>query len=115
MDRRIEVVLQKIETDPGSCQLTLLADMVNLSLSRFRHLFKQETGTTPGQYLKTVRLEGAAFLLRTTFLSIKEIINQLGLSSNTHFVRDFKKIYGMSPTVYRNAKRPRKNRTRSRT
>ena len=33
-----------------------LAALVNLSPSRFRHLFKQETGTSPAQYLKDYRM-----------------------------------------------------------
>jgi AraC family transcriptional regulator of arabinose operon len=110
MDRRIELVISKIESDPGACQLSKLAALVNLSPSRLRHLFKQETGTTPGQYLKTVRLARAELLLRTTFLSIKEIINQLGLITSAHFVRDFKRVYGTSPTAYRKLKGLRKNR-----
>jgi AraC-like DNA-binding protein len=101
MDRRIESVIAKIESDPSLCQLDLLAAMVNLSPSRLRHLFKQEVGVTPGKYLKQERLNKAELLLRTTFLSIKEIINVLGLPSNTHFVRDFRRIHKMTPTAYR--------------
>jgi AraC family transcriptional regulator of arabinose operon len=111
MDRRIELVISKIESDPGACQLSKLAGLVNLSPSRLRHLFKQETGTTPGQYLKAVRLAEAERLLRTTFLSIKEIINQLGLLTSAHFVRDFKKVYGTSPTAYRKLNGLRRNKT----
>lgn len=104
MDRRIEVVISKIESDPGACQLSELAGLVNLSPSRLRHLFRQEVGTTPGQYLKTARLIKGEQLLRTTFFSIKEIIHQLGLMSHAHFVREFRKGYGMSPTSYRKMK-----------
>lgn len=102
MDRRIELVIAKIKTDPASAwDFVALAVLVNLSPSRFRHLFKQETGTTPGQYLKEVRLRRAAKLLRNTFLTIKQILKQVGLGSNAHFVRDFRQLYGMTPTSYR--------------
>jgi AraC family transcriptional regulator, arabinose operon regulatory protein len=49
-------------------------------------------------------LAKAELLLRTTFLSIKEIINQSGLSASGHFVQDFKRVYGTSPTAYRKLK-----------
>jgi AraC-like DNA-binding protein len=113
MDRRIKVVVSKIENDPGSCRFSELAALVHLSKSRLRHLFKQETGKTPSQYLKSVRLRKAEELLRKTFLSVKEIVNQLGIVSSSHFVRDFKKTYGMSPTAYRwrNGLRNRKKET----
>jgi AraC-like DNA-binding protein len=61
-----------------------------------RHLFKQETGTTPGQYLKAIRLKRAATLLRTTFMSVKEIAMNVGLTTASYFVREFRKSYGMT-------------------
>jgi len=104
MDRRIELVISEMEADTSrSWDTATLASMVNLSPSRFRHLFKQETGTSPAQYLKDFRLHKAEAMLRTTFLTVKEIVKQVGLGSNTHFVRDFRNIHGMTPTAYRRA------------
>jgi AraC family transcriptional regulator, arabinose operon regulatory protein len=102
MDRRIELIITTFKSDPAKQWDTAsLAVTVNLSPSRFRHLFKQETGTTPAQYLKELRLRKAAALLRHTFMSIKQVLRQVGLGSNAHFVRDFRKIHGMTPTAYR--------------
>jgi AraC family transcriptional regulator, arabinose operon regulatory protein len=102
MDRRIELVISRIKTEPAAAwDFAALAVQVNLSPSRFRHLFKQETGTTPAQYVKVVRVRRAAKLLRTTFLTIKQILEQTGLGSNAHFVHDFRKLYGITPTAYR--------------
>ena len=102
MDRRIELVISKIETETSrSWDTPTLAKMVSLSPSRFRHLFKQETGTSPAQYLKEFRLRKAEKMLRTSFLSVKQILKQVGLRSNSHFVHDFKKTHGMTPTAYR--------------
>ena len=119
MDRRIELVIAKIKTDPATAwDFVALAAQVNLSPSRFRHLFKQETGTTPAQYVKEVRLRRAAKLLRNTFLTIKQILKQVNLGSNAHFVHDFRKLYGITPTAYRRtigrtAKRRRRKKKRS--
>ena len=113
MDRRIAIVISLIDQDPR-LDLSELAKSVNLSTSRLRHLFKREIGIKPGQYLKQVRLEKAEMLLRTTFLSIKEIIGLTGLPSSSHFVRDFKSAYGLSPSDYREINGPgtrRKRRT----
>ena len=49
-------------------------------------------------------MKEAAVLLSTTFLSVKEIMARVGFSDESHFVRDFKKIYGMTPTEYRKSK-----------
>lgn len=102
MDRRVEQVIAEIESDFARAWETAeLAEMVNLSASRFRHLFKEETGRTINQYLRERRLERAELLLRTTFLSIKEVLSEAGVSSMSHFVMYFKKRYGMTPTAYR--------------
>ena len=102
MDRRVELVVQQIEADvSGAWDTARLAADVNLSASRFRHLFKEETGMTVTQYLRERRLERAEVLLRTTFISIKEVMTESGLTSVSHFVQYFKRRYGMSPGAYR--------------
>jgi AraC family transcriptional regulator of arabinose operon len=104
MDRRIELVIARIKNDTAFAWDTpTLAALVNLSPSRFRHLFKQETGKGPAQYLKEFRLRKAEKMLRTTFLNVKQVLKQVGLGSNAHFVHDFRKLYGMTPTAYRRA------------
>jgi two-component system response regulator YesN len=65
-------------------------------------LFKTETGATAMQYLKALRMEKARELLDTTYLSVKEVAVQVGLNDTSHFVRDFKKAFGQTPTQYRN-------------
>jgi AraC-like DNA-binding protein len=49
-------------------------------------------------------MQKAEVLLRTTFLTIKEVANLVGLS-DSHFVRDFQLTYGLSPTVFRRRNR----------
>jgi AraC-like DNA-binding protein len=47
-------------------------------------------------------MQRAEVLLRTSFLSVKEIGNRVGLSNSSHFVREFKSVYGAPPSAYRN-------------
>jgi len=113
MDRRIELIISKIKANTAaSWDIPGLAVLVNLSPSRFRHLFKQETGVTPAQFLKDIRLRKAERMLRTTFLSIKQILKQVGIASNAHFVRDFRRKYGTTPTAYRRTLKRKRNRAR---
>lgn len=46
-------------------------------------------------------MERAKHLLETSFLSVKEIGHLVGLNDESHFVRDFKKAYGVPPKRYR--------------
>jgi two-component system response regulator YesN len=78
-----------------------LAQSVNLSASRLRHLFKDRTGLSPTQYLKVQRMQKARELLENTFLTVKEIMLRVGVRDKSHLTRDFKKVYGLSPSKYR--------------
>jgi AraC-like DNA-binding protein len=89
-------------------ELTLgrLAEAVHLSVWHLSHLFKTETGIPPAQFLKSIRMEEARRLLASTLLSVKEVVNRVGMSDQSHFVKDFKKAYGHTPTKYRCAHAP---------
>lgn len=107
MDPRIQIVRSAIEKDcRRAWTITALAKLVNLSPSRLRHLFKAETGITPNQFLKEIRLGEAEELLRTTFLRVKEIMNRVGFLDESHFGHEFKRVYGKSPSQYRSSLGP---------
>lgn len=104
MDPRIGIIISTIEEQfARELDSETLGRAVNMSASRLRHLFKAETGLTPGQYLKRVRFEAGRELLGTTFLSVKQITNRVGIKDESYFSREFRKIYGMAPGSYRKA------------
>lgn len=78
-----------------------IARAVNLFTPRLRSLFKAETGMIPAQYLKTLRMQKAKELLEETFLNVKQIMLRVGVKDQSHFVRDFRELYGHTPTEYR--------------
>lgn len=80
---------------------TGLAAAVNLSPSRFTHLFSSEVGLSPARYLHALRMERARLLLERTFLSVKEVMTQVGIADASHFSRDFKRYHGMPPREVR--------------
>jgi AraC-like DNA-binding protein len=92
--------------------LSKMAQLVNLSTPRLYYLFKAETGTSPARYLKSLRMGEAAMLLSNTFLSVKEIMARVGFSDASHFVRDFKRTFGATPTDYRNGNLINRQKTR---
>jgi AraC-like DNA-binding protein len=71
--------------------------VLNISPSRFRHLFKKETGSSPTQYVKQLRLRHARRLLEESALSVKEVMAAVGMNDFSHFVRDFKATHGVTP------------------
>jgi AraC-like DNA-binding protein len=106
MDQRVQQAIRLMQENlsrkliPGE-----IASAVNLSLAHLRYLFKEETGKSPAQYLRALRMREAGRLLETTFLNVKEVMHRIGVQDESHFTRDFKKVYGMTPAQYRS--RPR--------
>ena len=102
MDRRIHFLKERIVSNPQKqFSVEEMAINVNLSASHLHKLFKNETGMTAVQYVRHIRLEKARELLENSFLRVKEITNEVGISDQSHFIRDFKDKYGMTPSAYR--------------
>lgn len=102
MDARVSIVVSLIEMHfARDVRLNELCSVVNLSPCHLTHLFKATLGTSPTKYLKSIRMQHAQDLLDHSFLSVKEIGMRVGMSDTSHFVRDFKKAYGLSPAQYR--------------
>ena len=101
MDQRVQKAIRLMQANlsrrllPGE-----IANAVNLSLAHLRYLFKAETGVSPAQYLRSLRMQEAGRLLETTFLSVKEVMHRIGVYDESHFTRDFKKVYGLTPAQY---------------
>ncbi len=71
------------------------------SVSHFSTLIKEGTGRTFLQIIRDIKLGQACRALRETQLSIHAICELVGYENPEHFMRTFKKIYGMTPKEYR--------------
>jgi AraC-like DNA-binding protein/CheY-like chemotaxis protein len=74
---------------------------LGMSRASLYRKFKEILAKTPSEYIKIVRLESAAKLLKMTKLTVSEIIYRSGFSNKSYFYREFQKMYGYSPTDYR--------------
>ena len=108
MDQRVEHVIFFIRKNYHR-KLTLaeMAATVNLSRFRLSHIFKVDTGTSPERFLAKVRLERAKHLLETEFLTVKEVMTQVGMADASYFTRRFKAAYGVTPAKCRTSVKKR--------
>lgn len=81
--------------------LSQLAEAVGLSVVHLTRLFRKETRTTPGAFLRRLRRQRAHALLRRTSLPIREVMAQVGVSGRSHLAREFSREYGSSPRTLR--------------
>jgi AraC family transcriptional regulator of arabinose operon len=97
-DERIQAVLEYINEHAfEKLSIDLLARVCSLSPSRFSHLFQEEMGQAPMQYIEERRLDRARELLMTTTRPISLIAEECGFSNGFYFSRVFKARTGMAP------------------
>jgi AraC-like DNA-binding protein len=78
-----------------------LSGKLNLSQASLCRLFRRSTGRTMTGYVNEYRISMAAQLLKETDKSILEIAFEVGFGNYSHFNRQFQKIKGKTPRVYR--------------
>ena len=80
-----------------------LADILNLSPRHTERLISKKYGTSFEKLRMQSRLNAAMNMIGNKEKRLSEIAEECGFSSYTHFSRDFKKAYGMSPSEYQKA------------
>jgi AraC-like DNA-binding protein len=78
-----------------------LAGECNLSLYRFIHKFKAETGMTPVEYITKLRVNEAKKLLSGSSLNVAEVSSIVGYENPLYFSKVFRKVVGISPSTYK--------------
>ena len=77
------------------------AEEHNFRTDWFTRGFKHYTGVTPMQYILSLRMTNAQYLLEQTNSNVTEIANIVGYDNPLYFSRLFKKHFGVSPAQYR--------------
>jgi len=104
LDSRIQQALKLIK-ESHSLDVTsgFIAHQLDLSESRFTHLFKDELNIPLRRYLLWLRLIKATRLLLSEH-SFTSVAHEVGFSDGAHLSRTFKKMFGLTPTeVFKNS------------
>ncbi len=99
---RLKVVLEYLrEHFAEAISVDQAASMCGFSASHFMKLFRELTGISFTQYVKQLRLEEAAKLLKTTGKRVGEVAEEVGFHNLSYFSRAFESAYHISPGAYR--------------
>ncbi len=100
---RVRLAMEHVDRSYHDSRLRLqaVARQVGLSAHHLSHLIKRETGAGFRAHLIKRRLREARRHLITGIMSIKEIAAAVGYDSTSHFDREFRRLHGCSPTVWR--------------
>ena len=100
LDRTVSLIEQNLDNSEYS--LSDLIKELYISRTNFFNKIKAITGQTPNELILTIRLKKAALLLKQEpNLSVSEVSDRTGFSSQRYFSRCFKEKYGISPLYYR--------------
>lgn len=88
-----------------SLSLDQLAAMVHINKYHLVHSFTKAYGTSPINYMLSLRLQESRYLLQSSDHSMSQIAQIVGFSSPCYFSQVFHKAMGMSPREYRNSYR----------
>ena len=81
--------------------LDKMCDHLKVSKFYLSHIFKEQLGYSPYEYLITTRLSTAKAMLRSTDKSVSEIAELCGFNKCSHFIQLFKKREAITPLQYR--------------
>lgn len=73
---------------------------LGMNRTKLYSFIKSATGMSLGNYIRKIRLDKAAELLRTTDMSISEVGYAVGIESPSYFTRTFKEQFGSSPSEF---------------
>lgn len=96
--RAMEMLLGSLSE---SIPLADVAQSVGVSASRLAHLFKEQTGRTPGQFVEGERIARAKQLLTLTSRTVAAVAGEVGFENPFYFTLRFKKHTGLSPRDWR--------------
>ncbi|WP_419078970.1 helix-turn-helix transcriptional regulator, partial [Sellimonas intestinalis] len=81
--------------------LCYISEQVGVSTSYVSKVFKEEYEIGVVEYMNELRIEAAKKLMEKEGITIKEVAEQVGFTSDIHFIRIFKKYENITPGVYK--------------
>lgn len=103
-DNLMQRVMNVINENLGDSDLSVdsIAQKVGISRVHLHRKMKELTNQTPHSFIRNIRLQQAAKLLKEGKQSITEVMYTCGFSNAASFSTMFKNLYGCSPREYMN-------------
>ncbi|AEI40474.1 transcriptional regulator, AraC family [Paenibacillus mucilaginosus KNP414] len=97
-DRMLAMIHEQYDQD---LTLELCAGTLNFHPVYLSRVFKREVGLPFSDYLSEYRMKMAKLMLETTSMKISEISDKLQYKNNSSFIRNFRRLFGVTPGQYR--------------
>ena len=82
-----------------------LSEEFHFSKNHIINIFSREYGMTPFEYINSLRIKKAEWMLEVTTRTAEAIALECGFNNYSHFYKTFRQMRGISPTDWRERKR----------
>lgn len=97
-DRLIASSLKIIQH--GISSMDALSSSLNIGQRQLERLYQQHVGLSPKAYSRLLRIEAARKRLKLVPQSLTDLGLSLGYYDQSHFIREFKAVVGITPSAY---------------
>ena len=100
-DEFMKRVVETIKENLGKeLNVDILCSAMNMSRTSFYNKIKELTGIAPAEFIRNIRMQEAALLLKSCRYTVAEVSDRMGFADPKYFTDTFKKFYGIPPSVY---------------
>lgn len=98
----MERIMKSVNANMSNAAYTVdtMAEDVGISRAQLHRKMKEMTGIATGKFLRNLRMEQAARLLREGKINVAQIADRVGYADQAHFSTAFKNHFGQSPSEY---------------
>ena len=98
MERIMKVVNKNLSN--SDFNVDMLTQEVGISRAQLHRKMKEMTGISTSEFIRNIRLEQAARLLKEQKVNVTQVAYTVGFSNLAHFSTVFRKHFGVSPSEY---------------
>jgi AraC-like DNA-binding protein len=98
MDKVVNCINEHL--DDSEFDTEQLAKIIGVSRAHLHRKMKKMVGITPGEFLRNIRMEQGARLIKEQKINVSQVAYAVGFNTQAHFSIVFKRYFGMNPKDY---------------
>jgi DNA-binding response OmpR family regulator len=98
IDYLISIVEEHL--DDTNLDVDMICNQVGMSRTKLYNKIQSLTGQPVGEFIRKLRLKKAAQIIVSEDVSITEVMEKVGIQSQSYFTKAFKKEFGKTPTKF---------------